>query len=79
MVETDGQSPAGTRVSLNEIDCNTGQLRSPVKSWNEGGDGAQSNEIPGSPYPVTLRNRTGLYSFLKGTCQQNLPDLPTQW
>jgi len=79
VVETEGQSPAGTRVSLNEIDCGTGQLRSPVKSWSEGGDGAISNEIPGSPYPVTLRNRTRLYSFLKDACQQNLPDLPSQW
>lgn len=79
VVETSGQSEAGPRVSLNEIDCSTGQLRAPIKSWNEGGDGNISNEIPGSPYPVTLRNRTRLYAFLKSTCQESMPDLPSQW
>lgn len=69
----------GRRVSVNEVDCNTGQYRSPVESWYEDADGSTSQQQPGPPFPMQVSSRTPLYDQLKSSCQEQLPDLPIHW
>lgn len=79
VTEDTGPSAKGKRVSVNEVDCNTGQYRSPVESWYEDASGGVSQQQPGPPFPMQVSNRTPLYDQLKSSCQEQMPDLPIKW
>ncbi|WP_373531806.1 hypothetical protein [Vampirovibrio sp.] len=71
---------AGDRVSLNEIDCGTGQLRSPLQSWQAHDVVTrQSGNIPGPAHAITVTPRTRLHSLLKQACQQHQPNIHGDW
>lgn len=67
------------RISLNEIDCATGQLRSPIESWSEDSQGNISSRIPGPQGPVSVSSRTEIHQFLKDACARNLPNVRGNW
>lgn len=79
VVEDVSNPEQGRRVSVNEVDCNTGQYRSPVESWYEDAQGNVSQLQPGPPFPMQVSTRTPLYGQLKSSCQESLPDLPINW
>lgn len=73
-----GESNSGAKdnqVSMNEIDCGTGRLRSPV---NSGATGINTPN-PAPDTPITVSNRTRLHSLLKDACSANLPELQGNW
>ena len=67
------------RVSRNEIDCTTGQFKSPIESWQEDSDGKISDSKSGPVVTMSLRQKTQLYRTLKDACRENLPQLPMNW
>jgi hypothetical protein len=67
------------RVSQNQIDCRTGQIKSPIQSWNDDGKGNISNQTDGPSVTTMLTNRTQLHDDMKDACQQALPDLKMNW
>jgi hypothetical protein len=69
----------GRRVSQNEIDCTTGQFKSPIESWQEDSQGRVSDQKPGPVVTMTLNQKTQLYRTLKDACQKNLPDVQGSW
>lgn len=75
------QDPANPshQISLNEIDCATGQLRSPIESWSEDSQGNISSRIPGPQGPVTVSRRTEIHQLLKDACAANLPKVRGDW
>lgn len=66
-------------VSKNEINCRTGQIKSPVQSWNQDSKGGISNQTDGPSAPTMLTNRTRLYYDMKDACQQAIPKLKMNW
>lgn len=69
----------GDRVSLNEIDCATGQLKSPIESWSENRQGQTTGQIPGPQGPVTVSKRTKLHDLLQDACNRYLPGTQVDW
>lgn len=79
IINENSQPPVPSRVSLNDIDCATGAIQSPVESW-DGDDPADQNGIkPGPVSPMTLSKRNKLYNILKKACHENLSELPMAW
>jgi hypothetical protein len=77
---TSTPGPDGVRVSRNEMDCRTGQMKSPIQSWSDSGNGSQqANPTDGPSAVTTLTNRTKLYDQMKDACRQAMPNLPMNW
>ena len=74
----DGQG-SGDRVSVNEINCATGQFKSPIESWAKDRQGEVSSRIPGPQGPMTVSKRTRLHGLLKNACAQYAPNAQGDW
>lgn len=73
-----GQSKPG-RVNQSEIDCNTGQLKSSMASWEEGSDGKQINRLPGPSRPVKISGYSSSHAIFKNICNQYAPEAKGAW
>jgi hypothetical protein len=67
------------RASLNEVDCATGQLRSPIESWPTDDPASASARMPGPQGAVIATPRTRLHALLKQACQAHRPDMRGDW
>jgi hypothetical protein len=73
-----GQSKPG-RVNQSEVDCNTGQLKSSMASWDENSEGKQSNRLPGPSRPVKISSYSSTYGIYKNICNQYAPEATGSW
>ncbi|WP_303674379.1 hypothetical protein [Vampirovibrio chlorellavorus] len=73
-----GQSKPG-RVNQSEVDCNTGQLKSSMSSWEESSDGKQSNPLPGPSRPVKISSYSSTHAIFKNICNQYAPEAKGSW
>lgn len=69
----------GRRVSQNEIDCTTGEFKSPIESWQEDNKGRISDQKPGPAVKMSLNQKTHLYRTLKDACQKHMPQVQANW
>lgn len=79
VIEVPAQGGPPSRTTLNELDCKTGKMKSPLSSWAEDANGEQTNILPGSKQDITVSPFSKLHETLKNYCQQYTPEATGPW